>query len=299
MSSFAVNPNPAPDLLAEIKTVQQQMNQADLQIGSGKSINTPSDDPDGAAALVINQAAQDQVDTYQKNATDLQTRLQIADSALGSAVTAITQAISAGTEAGNSDLSNQNRAAIANQISSIQQQLVSLANTTSGGTYLFAGTLVETQPFTVNSSSPNGVTYSGNGGTSTVELTNGQYTSVNVPGDQLFLNPSGNVFQSINQLITAIQTNTNIGTAVTNLGQALQEFNAQRQFYGTALSQLQSTSTLLANENVQLATQQSNIADADLPAVITNFSQAQIAYTALIEAEGNVLNLPNLLDFVQ
>lgn len=234
-----------------------------------------------------------------KNATDLQTRLQIADSALGSAVTAITQAISAGTEAGNSDLSNQNRAAIANQISSIQQQLVSLANTTSGGTYLFAGTLVETQPFTVNSSSPNGVTYSGNGGTSTVELTNGQYTSVNVPGDQLFLNPSGNVFQSINQLITAIQTNTNIGTAVTNLGQALQEFNAQRQFYGTALSQLQSTSTLLANENVQLATQQSNIADADLPAVITNFSQAQIAYTALIEAEGNVLNLPNLLDFVQ
>lgn len=299
MSSVRVNPNLTSDLLIDISTVSQQMNAADLQIASGKSINAPSDNPGAAAELVINQADQSQIDTYQTNVNDLQTRLQTADSVLGSAVTAITQAISDGVEAGNSDLSDQNRAAIASQISGIQQQLVSLANTTSSGTYLFSGTLVETQPFTLDSASPDGVTYFGNSGVTSVELSNGQNLGTNVPGSQLFLNSSGNVFQSINQLITAIQTNANIGTAVTNLGQALQVFNSQRQAYGTALNQLQSTGALLANEQVQLASQQSNIAGADLPAAITNFSQAEIAYTALLQAEGKVLNLPNLLDFIE
>ena len=299
MSSIRANPNVVPDLLAGINTLQSDLNQADLEIASGKSINVPSDNPGGAAALVINQAASTQVDTYQANVNSLETRLQAADSVLGSAVTAITSAISAGVEAGNSDLSNQNRAAIASQISGIQQQLVSLANTTSGGTYLFSGSLSETQPFSLNTALPNGVTYSGNSEVVPVELSNGNNLNTNIPGDQLFLNPSGSVFQTVNQLINAIQSNTNIGTAVTNLGNALQEFNAQRQFYGTALNQLQSTGNLLANEQIQFSTQQSNIAQADLPAAISNFSQSEIAYTALIQAEGKVLNLPNLLDLIQ
>ena len=299
MSSVRINPNPVPDLMAGVNTLRQQMDQAELEIASGRSINSPSDNPAGAAALVINQASQDQNDTYQSNVSDLQTRLQIADSALGSAVTAIEQAITLGTEAGNSDLSDQNRAAIAGNLTGIQQQLLSLANTTSGGTYLFSGTLVETQPFTLDPASSSGVTYSGNDGVTSADISSSLALATNLPGDQIFLNSSGSVFQALNQLINAVQTNTNIGTAVTALGQAAQEFNAQRQFYGTALDQLQSTGNFLATENVQLATQQTTIGGADLAQATTNFSQANTAYTALLEAEGNVLTLPNLLDYIQ
>lgn len=294
-----VNPDQVPDLVAGIDTVRQQLNSEDLQLASGKSINAPSDNPAGAAALTINEAAQNQTDTYTSNVTDLQTKLQIGDSALSSVVTALEQAISLGTEAGNSTLSNANRGAIANQLSGIQQQIVSLANTTSGGTFLFSGTLVETQPFTLDPSSPNGVDYAGNNSVQSVELSPGQNLDVNVPGSQIFLNPSGNVFQAVNQLIAAIQTNTNIGTAVTNLGQAAQEFNAQRQTYGTALNQLTTTGNFLANEEVQLQTQQSNIGGANLAKVTADFSQSDTAYSALLESAAKVLSLPNLLTYLQ
>lgn len=294
-----VNPDQVPDLVAGIDTVRQQLNSEDLQLASGKSINAPSDNPAGAAALTINEAAQNQTDTYTSNVTDLQTKLQIGDSALSSVVTALEQAISLGTEAGNSTLSNANRGAIANQLSGIQQQIVSLANTTSGGTFLFSGTLVETQPFTLDPSSPNGVDYAGNNSVQSVELSPGQNLDVNVPGSQIFLNPSGNVFQAVNQLIAAIQTNTNIGTAVTNLGQAAQEFNAQRQTYGTALNQLTTTGNFLANEEVQLQTQQSNIGGANLAKVTADFSQSETAYSALLESAAKVLSLPNLLTYLQ
>jgi len=104
MSSLRANPNILPELLSGLDNVQQQLNQADLQLASGRSINSPSDNPAGTEALVLNHAAQALNDTYQTNVGDLQTRLQTADSALSSVVTNINSAITLGVEAGNSPI---------------------------------------------------------------------------------------------------------------------------------------------------------------------------------------------------
>jgi flagellar hook-associated protein 3 FlgL len=297
--SIRVNPNILPDLLAGLNQARQQLNQADLELASGRSINEPSDNPAGTSALILNHAAQSQTDTYQQNVSDLQSKLQIADSSLNSAVSVIDQAISLGVEAGNGTLSNGDRQAIAQQLSGIQQQLVGIGNTTAGGTYLFAGTQVETAPFTVNSAAAAGVTYNGNSSVTSVQIANGQSVNVNVPGDQLFLNPSGSVLGSINQLITAVQNNSGISAAVTALGQASNEFDTQRLSYGTALNELQTTGTFLTNEQSQLSTQETNIDGADIAKVATQFSQANIAYTSLLEGEAKILNLPNILSLLQ
>jgi flagellar hook-associated protein 3 FlgL len=297
--SIRVNPNILPDLLSGLNQVRQQLNQSDLELASGRSINEPSDNPAGTSALILNHAAQAQNDSYQQNVSDLQSRLQIADSSLSSAVSVINQAISLGTEAGNSTLSNSDRQVIAQQLSGIQQQLVGIANTTSGGTYLFSGTLVETQPFTVDPSAAAGVTYNGNNSVTSVQVASGQSVNVNVPGSQLFLNSSGSVLGSINQLITAVQSNSGISAAVTAVGQASSEFDTQRLSYDTALNQLQSAGTFLSSEQLQLSTQETNLDGADIPQVATQLSQAEIAYTSLLEAESKVLNLPNILSFLQ
>jgi len=293
-----VNPNIMPDLLAGLDQVKQQLNQADLQLASGRTINQPSDNSAGTAALVLNHDAQDSVDTFQHNISDLQNTMNIADSALNSAVNVINQAISLGVEAGNSTLSDQDRQAIAQQLSGIQQDLLGIANTTVSGTYLFSGTLVNTKPFTMNGGSPSGVTYSGNSLVSTVEIAKGQSASINVPGDQLFLNPGGSLFGAINQLITAVQNNSGIAAASTALGQASGEFDTQRLAYGSVLNQLQNTGSFLSKEKLQLSTQESNIDAADIAKVTTNFSQEEVAYQSVLAAEGKILSLPTLLNYL-
>jgi flagellar hook-associated protein 3 FlgL len=297
--SVRVNPNIIPDMVAGIQQTQQQLNQADQEIASGRSINQPSDNPSGTAALILNQAAQSQTDTFQVNVSNLQTRLQTADSALNSAVTAVNQAISLGVEAGNSNLSDTDRQAIVSQLSGIQQQLVSIANTSYSGTYLFGGSLVETQPFTLDATSSAGVTYNGNNSTVSAQVNNGESVATNVPGSHLFLNPSGSVLGAIQGLITAVQNNSGIGAASTAVGTAASVFNAQRVSYGTALTQLQSDGTFLSSEQTQLSTQENNIDAADLAAASSTFSQASVAYQSLIEAESTVLQLPNLLTYLQ
>jgi len=297
--SVRVNPNIIPDLVAGIAQTQQQLNQADEEIASGRSINQPSDNPAGTAALILNHASQSQTDTFQVDVNSLQTRLQTADSALSSAVTAINQAISLGVQAGNSNLSDTDRQAIASQLSGIQQQLVSIANTSYSGTYLFGGSLVETQPFTLDSASPSGVTYNGNNSTVSVQVNNSESVATNVPGSQLFLNPSGSVLGAVQGLITAIQNDSGIATASTDLGTAASIFNAQRASYDNSLTQLQSDGTFLNSEQTQLSTQENNIDAADLAAASSTFSQASVAYQSLIEAESTVLQLPNLLTYLQ
>jgi flagellar hook-associated protein 3 FlgL len=297
--SIRVNPNILPDLQSGLDQARQQLNQAVLELASGRSINQPSDNAAGTSALILNHAAQSQTDSYQQNVSDLQSKLQIADSSLNSGVTVIDQAISLGVEAGNGTLSSGDRQAIAQELSGIQQQLVGIGNTTAGGTYLFGGTQVETVPFTVDPTAAAGVTYNGNSSVTSVQIANGQSVNVNVPGDQLFLNPSGSVLGSINQLITAVQSNSGISAAVTALGTASNEFDTQRLSYGTALNELQTTGTLLTNEQLQLSTQETNIDGADIAKVATQFSQAQIAYTSLLEGETKILNLPNILSFLQ
>jgi flagellar hook-associated protein 3 FlgL len=302
MSALSVRPNPnlLPDLESNLATVQQQLNQANQELASGQSINEPSDNPAGTLALILNHAAQAQNDTFQSSVTGLTTQLQTADSALNSAVNVINQAISVGVEAGNSDLSNAQRAAIAQELTGAQQDLVGIANTSISGTYLFGGTLSETQPFTLNTSTnPPTVTYAGNSSTTSVEIATGDTVNINVPGNALFMNPAGDLLGTLSQLIGAVQSGTGIAAANTAFGTAATEFETQKTAYGTSLNQLQSTGTFLSAAETQLATQETNIDGANLDQVTTDFSQADLAYQTLLQAQSRILNLPTLLSYIQ
>lgn len=83
----------------------------------------------------------------------------------------------------------------------------------------FSGTSTA-QPFVADATSPSDVTYNGNLGTNHVQVGQNYSLQINQPGSQLFTSASGNVFQSISDLIGALQTNNNIGSAVSEVSDA-------------------------------------------------------------------------------
>jgi flagellin-like hook-associated protein FlgL len=52
----------------------------------------------------------------------------------------------------------------------------------------------------------------------------------------------------------------------------------------------------LNQEQLNLSQQENGLAGADMPAVATNFTQAQIASQATVNAMARLLSLPTLLD---
>lgn len=297
MSSIRVNPYPLPDLLAALAATQQQQNTASLDLASGSRINRPSDDPAGAAQMVSNSAQSSQADTFLRSITSLNGLLQTADSTLNSVVTALQRAISLGTEGANGTLSGSDRADVASELAGIKQQLLSLANTPYQGEFIFSGTST-TQPFVEDVISPSGVTYKGNSGTNKVEVGQNYSLQINLPGSQLFTAASGNVFQSISDLINALQTNNNIGSAVSEVSDAYNQITSQRVFYGNALNQLQAQQTYLNSEKVDLATAANAISATDMAATSTAFTQSQVAIQADLAAMSRI-SQSSLFDYLK
>jgi flagellar hook-associated protein 3 FlgL len=279
MSSIRVNPYPLPDLLAALADTQQQQNTSSLDLATGTRINKPSDDPAGAAQMVTNTAQSSQADSFLRSITSVTGLLNTADSTLSSVVTALQRAISLGVEGANGTLSDSDRADVATELTGIKQQLLSLANTSYQGEFVFSGTAT-VQPFVADATSPSGVTYNGNAGTNNVQIGQNYSLQINQPGSQLFTSPSGNVFQSISDLINALQTNNNIGGAVSEVSDAYNHITGQRVFYGNALNQLQAQQNYLNSEKVDLATAADAISATDMSATSTAFSQSQVAIQA-------------------
>jgi flagellar hook-associated protein 3 FlgL len=297
--SIRVNPDTTPDLLASIEQAQRNQQTAIEQLSSGRSVNNLSDNPAAAAALVGNNALSSENDQFLTNVSDVQGKLQVADSALSNATSVLTTAITVGTEGANGTMSAADRQALAQQVQGLQQQMLGLANTSYQGVYVFAGTNVSAPPFVQNSGSPSGVQYNGNSSVTSVQVGEGQSVQANVPGDQLFLNSSGNALGALNDLATALASGNGIDAANTEVQQAFSQLSTQRVTVGNSLSQLQSSQNFLNQEQVNLSTQQNQLVGADLTAVVANESQAQVDLQAALSATGQVLSLPTLLSYLK
>jgi flagellar hook-associated protein 3 FlgL len=293
-----VNPNPYPDLLAAVNQTQLQIDIDEQQITTGLSVNVPSDNPAAAAVLVQNADQTSQADQFQRSIGGIQGEIQNADAALNSVTAALQQAISLGVEGANGTVNASDRAALVTQVQGIQSQLLNLANLSYQGNYVFAGTATQTAPYVLDSSSPSGVTYQGNSGANSVTLGNHFALQTNLPGSQLFSASGNDMFQSIQDLITGLESGTGIGTAVTEVSNSLNYVDGQRVFYGNALNQLTAQQTYLSSEATELAQQQNTVGGADLTTVISNLTNSQTSLQATLEAVGQTARI-DLFDYLK
>src|SRR5208282_2193665 len=293
-----VNPNPMPDLLAALNQTELEEQQAELQISTGKSVNEPSDNPTAAALLVEANDQATFTSGYLQSIGVVEGQLSTASSTLSSMNSALQQALSLGVEAGGGTLSSADQAAIANQLQGIQSQLVSLANTSYEGNYLFAGSNTNTAPFAVDTASPSGVDYIGNTDVNEVSIGSGYKLAVNVPGSQLFTATGNDVFLAINNLIQAVQTNTGIGAAVNAVTTASSYLSAQTVLYGNATDQTQSETTYLNAAQLQISQQQNTLGGANMAAAATNLSQAQTDNQAALAAISKLASQNNLFSYL-
>lgn len=295
-----VNPDFTGDVLSAIARTQQASADALQQMSSGKRVNVPSDDPAAAAALVHLSTHADQLNQYLSNVTTMNNQMQAADSALSTVVTELNQAISSGVQGANGTVTAINRLALAQQVQGVLDNVVSQANLSYMGAYVFSGTAGTTLPFTVDASSPSGYKYNGNANTNSVLVGEGLSVQSNRPGDEVFQHAGADVFGSLHDLVTALKNNdsTAIANATTAVRGALDYVTQVRVFYGNNMTQFTQQQSYLQKEKVDLQTQEESLIGADLASVATQFSQAQTAHSATLAAASRLIQ-NTLLDYLK
>ncbi|HZU41630.1 MAG TPA: flagellar hook-associated protein FlgL [Terriglobales bacterium] len=292
-----VNPDPSNDILAALTRTQQEQERAAIQLASGRRVSVPSDDPAAAAAMVDNQARSAETDQFVHSISTITALQQTADSTLSSVVSALTRAINLGVQGSTGTLSDANRQSLAEELRGIKQQLLSLANLSFQGSYVFAGTATQTQPFVADASTPSGVRYDGNQGVNRVTIGDGFQVAMNQPGSDIFTAPGADVFQSVQDMINALESNGDVGATVVSVRAAFDHVSAERVFYGNTLNQMDAQETFLKSEQLQLASQQNSLVGVDLAEAASRLANATGARNAAVTAVGKMSQM-SLFDYL-
>ena len=281
-----VDPFYVVNLSSSLDQTQASQEQLTQELSSGLRVTSIGDDPVAAAQNVqlLNTIQQD--DSFTQTTSLTQGMLRVTDSALGSVVTQLNQALSLAGQANNGPLNASDLKSISNQIAGIRDEVLSLANTDYQGQYVFGGSQTATTPFTLNSATtPATVTYNGDSDVNTLVSPTGQSIQLNVPGNQVFTSATANVLGTLNNLVADYASGT-AGSGVADtaaLNTALNFVSQQRVTIDNSITRLSSASGAATEEATQLTAVQTNLMQADIAGVSTQLSLAQSQQSALID----------------
>ena len=188
---------------AEIAKLQQQ-------IGSGKKLLKPSDDPAGSSRALDIKAVIGRLDAFETNAGLADRRLNFEDTTLAGVSDLLIRVKELALQANSGVQTSETRNAFRVEVEERLKELLDFSNVRdANGDYLFAGFKSTAQPFDISSGSAN---YNGDQGVRNMQVSVNRRIAAGDSGDRVFMNvPAGNAKFSVSA--QAANTGTGIITA--------------------------------------------------------------------------------------
>jgi len=270
-------------LLGNLQRSRLQLLTSQEQISSQKRVTTPSDDPSAFGQIVLDKSALSQTTQWVRNINFGTSRVNAADQALGQVQNLITRVRELTIQAGSDTTSAEGRQSIAKEVRQLQRQLVQLGNTEVAGQAIFGGTKTDVQPFTITSGDT--VAYQGNSETQSIAVGENQTVQILVPGSSIFTGSTTNMFDSLRDLLTALESNNRSGiqAGLGNLDLATAQISDVQGTVGALANRLQVTHDALDTATLTITKSISDNQDADLATAITQLRLQEVAVQAASE----------------
>lgn len=270
------------------------------QLSSGRRMLTPADDPLASShSLQLTQsiAVNSQFKRNQGYAKD---SLNLLDGTLQSVTDIVTYVRERAVAAGDAVLSPQDLKAIAVDVRAQFEALRGIANTRDAtGDYVLSGYKSQVEPFVGDADT--GVTYAGDQGTRTMQVSASRHLPVSVPGSEIF----GDVFDTLSSFIKGLEDPGShggimavAGAAIDNLDVGLQQAVNVRTKVGSQLVELDQLDSINSDLDLQLQKIRSGYQDLDYAEAVTRMSREQTFLQAAQQTFTKVSNLSlfNYLD---
>lgn len=278
--------------LRRLQSRLERYEDAQADLATGKRIRKPSDDPASASrslSLRAAQAANDQAIRAAEDATSLTSR---ADAELRGATNVLQRVRELAVRA-NSNTSPGERNAIAEEITQLRDQLVSIANTKHRDRAMFAGQR------NVDAISYNGTnwTYDGDQGAIIRRVSDTDRVQVNVTADDIFGfgGPGPNTFDALDQLRADVlaDNKAGIGTGLDRVDTAIDNTLEQAASIGAAANRIELSQARTEDTQLTLKTELADVEDTDVAEAIMNLQVEEVAYQSTLQALGR--SLPDTL----
>src|SRR5579864_2748935 len=139
----------AEQFLAALDLSKAQTDRAQKQISSGLKFQDASDAPDQVSDILKLRADVARNSQVQTNLSSVKAQVDTAEQAIENAVQLVERARTLAAKGATGTETVSSRAQIAQEVISLQQQLVSLSATQIGGRFVFGGDADQTAPYQI------------------------------------------------------------------------------------------------------------------------------------------------------
>lgn len=266
------------------RIIEAQSEQSKLQekIATGKEVISASDNPVGATkALKISQAQQINKQLT-ANRDTVTSKLNNYENNLSIVTEQLLQVKAMIVQARNGTLTDAQRQNIATQISGAKDSLKALANTTDmNGQYIYSGFNTTTQTYDASN------VYQGSASHLNVQVDNNRTMQVGISGSSVFEAGGNNLFTTLTNLVTTLNTvtdsttlNSNLATYSAELGTLQDNVLNVRSQNGSNINQLESLDNAASSMDLQYTKELSAIQDLDYAQAISDLGKNQLILQA-------------------
>ncbi|MCP4606264.1 MAG: flagellar hook-associated protein 3 [Proteobacteria bacterium] len=271
----------------DVIAIRSRLFELQRQGATGKKIHSIEDDPVAAERVRMLREARQATLHFEKNITRSRTQLEAADASLDAATNILLRAKEIGIAMSTATVSAEQRAIVSQEVGSLFDSMVNLANTQAAGEYIFGGYLTDTRPFQDDG------TFIGDNGIKDVDVGPSSRLSVNVSGEDTFTVAGGiDVFNAISALETGLATDnlTTIQASIDTVEQALNQITSGRTSAGLKLNQLDVAGAVRTRLEDSITAEESQIIDIDSIDVFVDLNATLSALQEAITVSQRVSN---------
>jgi flagellin-like hook-associated protein FlgL len=265
------------------------------QLTSGRLINAPSDSPTGTNRAMQTRSEQAAVAQQARNISDAKGWLEQTDSTLRTMLETTRRVRDLTVQGLNSGgLTDQARQALATEVTSLRESLVTLANTKSQGRPIFGGITAGPEAYDTTTGAWTGLA----GAPVTRQISDTEALRVDVTGLEAFGTAPADLFTVVASIGTDLTAApAALGGHLTDLDAIMAGMQSAVADIGARGARLERVESINADRTLTLSSQLAETENIDLPNTIMRLQMQQVGYQAALSATAKALQ-PTLLDFL-
>ncbi|PIT79832.1 flagellar hook-associated protein 3 [Limnohabitans sp. JirII-29] len=275
----------------QLGNVQGELAKTQEQLSTGKQIVKPSDSPDKASLVTRLESELARQASYQNTLKSVNTRLQSEETALKNTSDVLLRIKELSIQASSDTLAPADRQSLALEVTSLKEQILSLANSQdTNGNYLFSGSRVGQPAFGQDASGQ--VVYQGDQARMKVAVGDNRRMNMNMPGSDAFVKvvrtdskgqkTAVSFFQALDDLSNAIKNSDHakMQSGIAEMDSLQQGTSDALAQVGTDMNVVDMQNSVLDEVTLRLKTTKSDTEDLDYTSAITKMNKDQLALEA-------------------
>ncbi len=277
----------ASNFTARVNAQRSRLSVLQERLASGKRINRPSDDPNGAEAVIKLRTSQSEIKQFQRTAQTANQKLTAADDSL-SGYENLLQRVRTLVGQGMSDTASQTaKNALATEIESLRGRILNVANSKYGDDYLFGGTRQNAPPFDPTTAAPAGTPAA----PQYIQIEPGTNAlPVGVTAETVFADATSNIFTDLTNAVAALRgtgnptaDRTTLETTMARLGIYSDLVNVAHATIGANMNATDIAQENLSNNFLSLDERANSIEGDDFAETAIQLADTQRALEATLQ----------------